>query len=136
MIKDQKLKKGLNVEDLPGELWKMHPEGRLISNYGRMKMIYKSKENKGNYRVTLGHLHHSGYRKVHINGKKRYMHRLVLETFTSVEEGFGKVVDHIDRDKLNNKLENLRWATYKDNAINRNSPTPFKHCCTCVCKFE
>lgn len=130
------MKKGRNAPDLDGEVWKMHPLGRLISNKGRMKLIYKSKENKGSYRITLGHMHHSGYRKVTISGKKRYMHRLVLETFTSIEEGLGKVADHIDRDKLNNNLENLRWATYQMNAINRNPPQPFKHCSTCQCIFE
>ena len=28
------------------------------------------------------------------------------------------MVDHIDGDRLNNKIENLRWATPKENANN------------------
>jgi hypothetical protein len=28
-------------------------------------------------------------------------------------------IDHIDRDRTNNKLSNLRWATYKENVLNR-----------------
>ena len=135
MLKNQKMEKGINVPDFEGELWKLHPLGRLVSNFGRMKMIYKSRNNKGNYRVTIGHLHSSGYRKVAIGTKKVYMHRIVLEAFTSVEQGVGLLVDHIDRNKQNNNLDNLRWATHKENAINRNSPKPFKHCCTCTCNL-
>jgi hypothetical protein len=136
MIQNQRMKMGINVPDLEGEIWRQHPLGRLISNMGRMKMIYKSKKSAGNYRITKGHLTQNGYRKVTIGLKKVYMHRLVLEAFTSIDQGVGMIVDHIDRNKLNNNLDNLRWATYKENAINRDPPKPFKHCCTCTCVFE
>jgi hypothetical protein len=48
MLKNQKMEKGINVPDFEGELWKLHPLGRLVSNFGRMKMIYKSRNNKSN----------------------------------------------------------------------------------------
>lgn len=41
------------------------------------------------------------------------MHSLVLEA----KEGF--VIDHINRDPMDNRLENLRWATSSQNAANR-----------------
>lgn len=50
--------------------------------------------------------------------KLRRVHRLVAEMFIPKVEG-KKFVDHIDRDKLNNRVDNLRWVTRKENSLNR-----------------
>lgn len=61
-----------------------------------------------------------GYNMVdlRINGKRycRYIHTLVLLTFVGPKpEGY--VTRHFpDRDRTNNKLENLSWGTSKENA--------------------
>ena len=49
--------------------------------------------------------------------RKIGMHRLLL----GLASGDGLTVDHIDRDKLNNRRTNLRIATQKVNAQNRSS---------------
>lgn len=51
------------------------------------------------------------YAAARINGKKIRMHRFLL----GEPEG---LVDHIDRDKLNNTRENLRVVSYSENTIN------------------
>lgn len=50
--------------------------------------------------------------------KNKAVHQLVAQAFLSNPEN-KKAVDHIDGDRLNNKLENLRWVTSLENAQNR-----------------
>lgn len=60
--------------------------------------------------------HPNGYRTIRIDNT--YMvHKLVLSTF--VPNGNKKAeVDHIDNNKANNNLENLRWVSRSVNAKN------------------
>jgi hypothetical protein len=65
--------------------------------------------------------HHSGYYLLGLtkDGKvKSYViHRLMGITHLSNPNNL-PIVDHIDRDKSNNKLSNLRWATNLENTLN------------------
>lgn len=58
-----------------------------------------------------------GYRKMLINGKEYYLHRLIWlycnGTFPKNE------TDHIDGNKINNSIENLRDITRSENQKNR-----------------
>lgn len=60
----------------------------------------------------------------------RKVHRLVAEAFIENPENKDEV-DHIDRDKLNNHVSNLRYATRSENSINRagRTNTGIKHIC-------
>ena len=49
--------------------------------------------------------------------KNKAVHRLVAETFLPNENDC-PMVDHIDGDRLNNKIENLRWVTPRQNSAN------------------
>ncbi|WP_312282591.1 HNH endonuclease signature motif containing protein [Pseudescherichia sp.] len=69
----------------------------------------------------------SGYKKISINGESLYVHVLVCTLFKGPKPSGGRyTVDHIDRDKMNNKAKNLRWVTQKVNNSNR------KHKGTCT----
>ena len=50
-------------------------------------------------------------------GKKFRIHRLLMEHFVPNPNNY-EVVDHIDRDRTNNKLSNLRWCSQSTNCLN------------------
>ena len=64
----------------------------------------------------------TGYQRIILykNGKSygKSVHRLVCERF--LEKVKDKpFVDHIDRNRLNNNLSNLKWVNSRENSINR-----------------
>lgn len=114
--------------DLEGETWKPAPdfEGYYeVSDMGRVRVLDRwvnagrdgRRFNPG--RIMKRGLVGSGYLAVGfvVSGQKkanRLVHSLVLETFVGPRPK-GMVACHIDGDRYNNRLENLRWDTQKSN---------------------
>ena len=85
-----------------------------VSTHGRIRNINTMK-------ISMGSLLKSGYRIVLIGGRKGrvcYIHRLVAENWIRNDD-CKRCVDHIDNNKDNNHISNLRWATTKENSCNR-----------------
>lgn len=60
-----------------------------------------------------------GYMVLNLNKKTRPLHQLLVESFIDSDyKSKNLVVDHIDRDKTNNVLSNLRLVSKKDNYVN------------------
>ena len=77
---------------------------------------------RSNHRVVKESDRGNGYRRVKLNGKDYLVHRIVALQWIDNDDIENKtVVDHKNHDRSDNRLENLRWCTTKDNNINISS---------------
>lgn len=69
-------------------------------------------------KVTFGTKSTStGYMNVGVNYKTYLVHKLVMETFVGICPA-GYEIDHINRDRTDNRLDNLRYVTREENQRN------------------
>lgn len=103
---------------------KMRAEERYIPGYEGTHVVsslgYVRKV--GSQERNYGSLQNRGYYVVRLPNKTgkvemRLVHRLVAQAFLDNPEGKTQV-DHIDTNKLNNRVDNLRWVWPKENAAN------------------
>ena len=99
-------------KNLPGEQWKVFPLNNLyeVSSCGRVRNI------KTNRLLKIDDF--QKYQRVSLNDKKHYyLHRMVYCTFNNDFNLEGFVIDHIDNNPKNNKLDNLQKITQQENCL-------------------
>lgn len=93
--------------------WKYINKDYMVSSDGQIKSLPRGgtipKE-----RILIQKKGKTGYRSVNLNGKWKLVHRLVAEAFIENKEN-KKFVDHIDFNKSNNCVSNLRWVSVEEN---------------------
>lgn len=130
------------MQSLENEIWKVIPdlESYCINQYGTVKALPKIRE--GNLSTLRNHSDTTTKSKrhykehiikptfkanylyvnlMHGGTKKSYrVHRLVYKAFVG-EIPNDKVIDHIDGNKLNNHISNLRCVSQSENCCNENT---------------
>lgn len=123
-------KEFLESISLDGEEWRdvVGYEGLYaVSNVGRIVLLERKVKNGNGIKtikpriLELKHVK-NGYLYVDLwaNNKRRhsYVHRIIAQAWIDNPNGYTQI-DHIDGDRLNNSITNLRWCTY---ATNNNNP--------------
>ena len=90
-------------------MYLIYTDGRVWSKKGKGRFLKPAKDNDG--------YHHVCFTKDK-KQKTFNIHRLVAENFIPNPENKPQV-DHINRIKNDNRVENLRWATHHEQSENR-----------------
>lgn len=102
----------VKYEPIEGEVWKQveNIDRCEVSNKGRIR-------NKFMNSLLSSKKSMNGYMEIVIDRKTYFVHRLVALAFIPNLEN-KPTVDHVDRNRTNNNLENLRWNTVKEQTMN------------------
>jgi len=98
-------------------------ELKSIFEYDPFTGTLRWKEKRSNIvqNSMAGCIHGSGYKVVTIKSKTYKLHRIIwIMLFGEIPKGF--YLDHINGNKIDNRLENLRLATNNQNQQNRPAP--------------
>lgn len=91
----------------------------MVSNLGRVKSLNYRK--RGEEKILKNIKIKSGYLQVELcknrKIKKYYIHRLVAQAFIDNPNKL-PCIDHINTITTDNRVENLRWVTHKENSNN------------------
>lgn len=86
-------------------------------DYDGRSLVWKNiTSNRVKSGSIAGVLNSNGYMRVQVDGDKYYAHQLVYLMHFGV---IPKMIDHVDGNKLNNNIGNLRRSCHKTNGRNR-----------------
>lgn len=93
-----------------------------VSDDGKIFNIKTGKELKGTYKTNE---YHSVILTIEGKNKTFLVHRLIAQAFIDNPNNY-PIVDHINQNKYDNRIENLRWVDYSTNSQNVSRKKPEK----------
>lgn len=92
---------------------------RALFYYQNGKLYNKVSRGSARKDTLAGYTAEDGYRRVRIDGSYHYIHRLTWWLLTGKNVPDDLYIDHIDGDRQNNCIDNLRLATSLENQYNK-----------------
>lgn len=110
------------LEDIDEDLWvNTRIQGVMAHPLGLLKITTQKKKRNFTY-ITPGYVKHEKYKylTIHIQGTMYLVHRLIAETFLNNNEEIKSPneVDHISAITIDNRVQNLKICTHKENVNN------------------
>lgn len=96
---------------------------KALFYYKDGKLFNKISRGSAKKDTEAGYIAEDGYRRVRVDGRYYYVHRLTWFILTNKEVPDDLFIDHIDGNRLNNHIENLRLATGLENQYNKTRQT-------------
>ncbi|RED42126.1 HNH endonuclease [Winogradskyella eximia] len=120
------------IRHLWKEQWKtvvfddfVHPDEKYqLSNYGRLARIRNGKKVLFEPYKMHGYLYFKVKKIEKGKFKTYYLHKILAQHF--LEQKDGVYVIHLDYDKLNNHIDNLKWVTKREKEIHQFSNPSYK----------
>jgi hypothetical protein len=88
-----------------------------ISRDGVVRNVKSKKRLFGTYDKD-GYLRFGFHNKLLNKNIYKHCHQLVMETWGEKRPAWAECIDHINRNRKDNRIENLRWVTYSQNILN------------------
>jgi hypothetical protein len=99
------------MQQCSGRIWNQMWEDPFlwVSEDGEVISLHRKRA------IVLKHTMSGEYPAVNVNGRSKHVHRIVCEMWNGPAPFAGAEVRHLDGDKFNNRLANLRWGSRAEN---------------------